>query len=180
MESLILARIASPARIGQDGGMVQIFLVPALFLFATAASAQSVAGTASVIDGDTIEIHGERIRLHGVDAVEGRQTCRLPEGKTWACGTDAAMALADRIGRRPVTCDQRDIDRYGRIVAVCRQGDTDLGAWMVAQGWAMAYRQYSTDYVGAEEAAHAAGRGLWASEFSPPWEWRKAQRSGGS
>jgi hypothetical protein len=32
---------------------------------------------------------------------------------------------------------------------------------MVAQGWALAYRQYSTSYVGQENAAHAAGLGIW-------------------
>jgi endonuclease YncB( thermonuclease family) len=51
----------------------------------------------------------------------------------------------------------RDTDRYGRIVAICRAGDEDLNAWLVAQGWALAYRQYLTVYVGQENAAHVAG-----------------------
>jgi endonuclease YncB( thermonuclease family) len=159
--------------------MIQMFIIPPFLLLASAASAQMITGTAAVIDGDTIEVHGERIRLYGVDAVEGRQSSRLPDGKTWLCGADAAMALADRIGRNPVTCNQRDIDRYGRIVAVCWQGNMDLGEWLVVQGWAMAYRQYSTSYVSAESAARTARRGLWASDFAPPWEWRKSRRSGG-
>ncbi len=63
-----------------------------------------VAGVASVIDGDTIEVHGQRIRFHGIDAPESRQLCRL-DGKPWQCGKDAANALAEKIGRRPVTCE---------------------------------------------------------------------------
>ncbi len=90
-------------------------LTIALCLFATPALAD-VAGVASVIDGDTIEVHGQRIRLHGIDAPESRQLCRL-NGKPWQCGKDAANALAEKIGRRPIVCEERDRDRYGRIVA---------------------------------------------------------------
>jgi endonuclease YncB( thermonuclease family) len=31
----------------------------------------------------------------------------------------------------------------------------------------------SMDYVAAEDAARAAGRGMWAGTFEPPWEWRR-------
>ena len=146
-------------------------------LVAGASAAQPLIGTASVIDGDTLEIQGVRIRLHGIDAIEGRQTCTLPSGKSWRCGRDASFALADRIGRAPVTCHPRDTDRYGRVVAVCEQSGEDLNAWMVEQGWALAYRCYSKAYVKQEARAAAAGRGIWASEFQAPWDWRKGGRS---
>ena len=35
----------------------------------------------------------------------------------------------------------------------------DVNAWMVEQGWAMAYRKYSTDYVSHEASAKAGRRG---------------------
>ncbi len=66
--------------------------------------------TASVIDGDTIEIHGQRIRFHGIDAPESRQTC-VAGGEEWRCGQEAALALAELIGRSPVTCRERNVDR---------------------------------------------------------------------
>jgi hypothetical protein len=47
-------------------------------------------------------------------------------------------ALANRIGRRQVSCTVRDIDRYGRFIAVCHQDSTDLNAWLVREGWAVA------------------------------------------
>ena len=139
------------------------------------ARAGGVIGQASVIDGDTIEIHGKRIRLFGIDAVESSQRCSR-NGKPWNCGKDAAFALADRIGRYTIDCQGKNRDRYGRLVAVCFKGSEELNRWMVAQGWAVAYRRYSVDYVAEEDAARAAGRGLWASTFDMPWEWRKRQR----
>jgi endonuclease YncB( thermonuclease family) len=76
------------------------------------------------------------------------------------------------IGRRTVSCDERDVDRYGRIVGRCLVGDLDINEWLVAQGLALAYRRYSLDYVAAEDQAREAGLGMWAGKFEPPWEWR--------
>ena len=49
-------------------------------------------------------------------------------------------------------------------------------AWLVKNGWALAYRRYSKAYVGQEQAAQAAGRGMWRGEFVMPWDWRKGVR----
>ena len=97
------------------------------------------------------------------------------QGERWRCGRDAAIALADLIGRAPIQCDPQDIDRYGRVVAVCYQGNLDIGAEMVRAGWAVAYRRYSRAYVRDEDAARLAGRGLWAGVFQMPWDWRRSQ-----
>ena len=140
------------------------------------ATAAPIVGVASVIDGDTIEIHGVRIRLHGVDAPESRQLCTRPTGERWRCGQQASLALSDQIGRSTVSCDPRDTDRYGRTVAVCSSRGVDLNGWLVTQGWAVAYRRYSRDYVRAEDQARAARRGVWSGQFDMPWEWRSARR----
>lgn len=134
-----------------------------------------VTGRAIVIDGDTVEVDGSRVRLHGVDAPESGQLCRA-DGLNWQCGQQAGHALADRIEGRVVLCEERDRDRYGRIVALCRVDGHDLGAWLVSRGWALAYRRYSTAYAGEEAAAKAARRGLWRGEFVPPWDWRRGER----
>jgi endonuclease YncB( thermonuclease family) len=132
-------------------------------------------GVASVTDGDTLVIHGKGIRLHGIDAPESGQFCEK-DGKQYRCGKQAALALSDKIGPAIVRCEQRDVDRYKRIVAVCRLGDVDLNAWMVGQGWAVAYRQYSRDYVDEESAARAAKAGIWAGRFIAPSRWRRGDR----
>ncbi|WP_341485625.1 thermonuclease family protein [Thioclava sp. GXIMD4215] len=151
-------------------------LILAILSFVSPAMAETISGTASVIDGDTVEIHGRRIRLNAMDAIESRQRCTLPDGKSWNCGRDASFALADKIGRSPLSCSVVDIDRYGRAVAICRLRGEDVGGWMVENGWAVAYRRYGTQYVAAEDRARKARRGIWASRFVMPWDWRRGVR----
>jgi endonuclease YncB( thermonuclease family) len=153
-------------------GRVAFLVVAILLCWPTQAYAADVIGRASVIDGDTIEIHGQRIRLFGIDAPEASQTCTIG-GRSYRCGQEAALALSEFIGQRPVACEQRDVDRYGRIVAVCRLGGEDLGAWMVSRGWALAYSRYSRDYFDEELTARANKRGIWRGTFVRPWLWRQ-------
>lgn len=138
--------------------------------------ANLVAGRSSVVDADTLEIHGTRIRLEGVDAPESSQRCGAA-GQEWACGQQAALALSDWIGDKPVSCRVNGSDRYQRKLARCTMDGQDMQAWLVSNGWAMAYRRYSTDYVAAEEVAQAAKLGLWRGEFVMPWDWRKGERA---
>lgn len=154
-------------------------LLAVLLLVAASGSAiasAEITGVATVVDGDTVEIHGQRIRLHGIDAPESAQLCLRPDGPQWRCGQQAALALADRIGWLFVVCRRTDTDRYGRVVAVCHQGSEDLNAWMVSEGWAVAYRRYSPDYIALEDEARKAGRNMWSSRFVMPWDWRGGAR----
>jgi endonuclease YncB( thermonuclease family) len=129
-----------------------------------------------VIDGDTLAAGAERLRIDGIDAPEMHQMCER-RGIQYACGQAARAAMARIIGNGPVTCDSIRADRYGRDVVRCAAADgRDIAAALVAQGWALAYRQYSMDYVPQEEAARAQGLGLWAGRFDAPWDWRHRQR----
>ena len=54
-------------------------------------------------------------------------------------------------------CERKGMERYGRVVALCRAfgrvfGE-DLGAWMVGLSWALASRADSTRYGAAKELA---------------------------
>lgn len=140
---------------------------------ATRPAFADIVGRATVIDGDTIEIRNQRIRLFAVDAPESSQLCRA-ENKPYRCGQRAALVLAEKIGERTVRCLERDIDRYQRVVAVCYLGSEDLDGWLVKEGWALAFRRYSLDYIAQEDEARAARRGIWRGEFEAPWEWRAA------
>ena len=129
-------------------------------------------GTVTVIDGDTLDIDGQRIRLFGIDAPESKQIC-ADRPYRWRCGDHATQALTNLIANRTVTCRGRGQDEYGRIIGVCRAGTLDINAWMVSQGLALAY---ASDYIGQEQTAKAAGRGLWKGDFVTPWDWRKGKR----
>ena len=85
------------------------------------------------------------------------------------------MALAELTGRAPIQCEPQDVDRHGRLVAVCYKGDLDLASHMVRDGWAVACWRYSRAYVRDEDAARRDGRGLWAGVFQMPWDWRRSQ-----
>ena len=133
---------------------------------------ERIVGTAKVLEGDIIEISGTRIRLFGIDAPENGQTCTIKR-KPFRCDRTATSALADKIGTRIVECEPKDLDIYSRIVSVCFVEGEDINAWMVARGWALAYRQYSHDYVSQEERASKAKLGMWQGEFEVPWDWRQ-------
>ena len=74
-----------------------------------------LSAQARVIHGDTIEVDRARIRFQGIDAPESAQSC-LAGGKHWPCGQLATIVLANRSSERTVPCDERDRDRYGRIL----------------------------------------------------------------
>ena len=65
------------------------------------------------------------------------------------------------------------MDRYRRVVAVCRAGPINLNAWMVENGWAVAYIRFSKNYVKDERNAKAPLKGIWRGQCIMPWDWRK-------
>src|SRR5215469_15221586 len=152
-----------------------------LLLSSNAAWADNFVGQASIIDGDTLEIHGTRIRLWGVDAPESSQLCRGEDSLQYRCGAKAANDLDTYIDRRPVNCVPLNLDQYGRTVATCSVSGTDLGEWLVRNGLALDWPQYSRGrYAAAERDADRSGRGMWAGSYVEPWLFRKCLRAGGS
>ncbi|WP_354201005.1 thermonuclease family protein [Bradyrhizobium sp. JR4.1] len=137
-------------------------------------------GQASVIDGDTLEIHGTRIRLWGIDAPESSQLCRGGDSLPYRCGAKAANELDRFIAGRPVDCEPVSTDRYGRRVAACSVSGVDLAEWLVREGLAFDWPQYSKGkYDRVQREADRAGRGVWAGSYVVPWLYRACTRQGG-
>jgi endonuclease YncB( thermonuclease family) len=101
--------------------MRQLAIALVLLLTTSAASADTIAGHASVIDGDTIDIRDERIRILDVDAPESAQFCfrrtESLDAGAWPCGRQAALALSNWIGEQIVTCETASKDRNGKRTA---------------------------------------------------------------
>lgn len=147
------------------------------FLASVASAGDLITGHARVVDGDTLAIGDERIRLYGIDAPEKGQDCTNAKGQRYLCGPVASRELVRKIAGRPVECDAKSVDRYRRIIAICRNfaGD-DVGQWMVQSGNAVAYSKYSAIYAHDEQSARDAKRGLWSGSFVLPSDWRKGKR----
>lgn len=153
-----------------------IFLFFLIFINHEASATEGLVGRVSVVDGDTLEMHGNRIRLHGIDAPESGQSCTDEENKTYRCGQLSANRMASYVSGKAVYCEILDKDRYGRLIAACSVNDVDVNQLLVTEGWALAYRQYSKDYVSAEENAKKLGLGMWRGKFVEPWKWRRGER----
>ena len=80
---------------------------------------------------------------------------------------------------RAVSCQSHDLDRYGRTVAACLVGDVDIGDWLVRNGFALDWPQYSKGRYGdAQRDAEHGGRGIWAGSYVEPWVYRACIRAG--
>lgn len=134
-----------------------------------------VSGPAFAVDGDTLAMGPVRVRLFGIDAPEAGQTCRMA-GRPYPCGQRSAAETASLIANRVVTCHPMDLDRFRRVVAKCFRDDgMDIGSELVARGWALAFRQFSSEYVAVEDTARFQQRGMWAGEFEAPWAFRSSR-----
>ena len=136
-------------------------------------AAAPISGAGHAIDGDSLRVGDTEVRLYGVDAPEFTQSCQR-DGRAWSCGSDAAHQLSKLVDGKHVSCSSMGADTFGRTLARCRVGEIDLNRTVVASGFALAYRRYSTDYVSAEESAKLARRGIWAGTFELPSEVRHA------
>lgn len=134
----------------------------------------TLEGRVKLVDGDSFFLDGREVRLKGIDAPEGRQTCRR-DGREWACGNAARDELRRIIGGSAVSCSVVDVDQHDRVLAYCKAGERTLNREMVATGMAVSYG----DYIKEEMASRVARRGLWGSEFEKPRDWRRRNGIGG-
>ena len=154
--------------------MKLLVLVLVVFLHLnTKIIASEISGFAVVTDGDTIKILNNKIRLHGIDAPEKKQNC-TKNAKEYNCGIVATEALINKISKNVVKClIQKNKDRYNRFIGVCFVDQENLNKWMVKNGYAVAYRRYSKNYILDEDSAKKNKLGLWSGVFLNPEKWRK-------
>ena len=142
---------------------------------------KKISGIAKVADGDTIRINGKKIRFFGIDAPEMKQQCQktwlsisfISFSKDYPCGKISADKLKYKINNKFIICKWTDKDKYNRFIAECFKNKININAWMVRNGYAVAYRKYSKKFISAENIAKKNNSGIWEGKFQMPWDWRK-------
>ncbi|CAO6128424.1 COG1525 Micrococcal nuclease (thermonuclease) homologs [Candidatus Pelagibacterales bacterium] len=129
-----------------------------------------------VIDGDTIHIGKLKYRFFGIDAPEIKQICEKDNIKI-QCGVIAKSVLQNKIADKIPKCIVKDKDRYQRLVAECFIGKESLSRFMVREGYAVAYSQYSKNFIEDEKYAKENKLGIWSMNFQMPSEYRKSLRN---
>jgi len=104
---------------------------------------------------------GYRIAIAGTESVDATQTCSF-DGEQWPCGVRARTAVRLWLRGRALSCIIPPESDRQLLVAGCRLGKQDVGAWLVSNGWARAVA--GGPYVLAEEQARKAKLGI----FGPP------------
>ena len=154
------------------------------FLITQILNGAEIYGTPRIIDGDTVHINGKKIRLEGIDAPEIKQKCKKPLlqissligfqlSKSYPCGFTSTKKLINKIGTSRIKCISSSKDKYKRYLATCYKKNINLNKWMVRNGYAVAYKRYSKDYMIDEEYARENKLGLWEGSFMMPENWRK-------
>lgn len=136
-----------------------------LALSALGADAGPVSGLAEVRDDGSLEIRGHVYVLWGVHVPRTRSDC-LAHRRPRRCGEYAALALEQLI-EGFVRCEPVFVLDHAATVARCVTGygyfepGTDLAAYLLNRGWAVANADAPADYRLREAVARKHGLGIW-------------------
>jgi len=158
-----------------------ILLFILIFVPDISSAGDTISGkVVAVADGDTITILTSdkkqvQIRFAGIDTPEKKQ----------AYGQKAKDFTASKVAGKIVNIDIETTDKYGRTVGYAFADGSlrSVNEQIVASGFGWVYRKYCleafcSDWLRMEEKARESKIGLWAdNDPTPPWEWRKAQRT---
>ena len=118
-------------------------------------------------DAATFKVDRLTIRVSGVSPPAADQTCRMANGEDWPCGQTALLSLRLFLGGRAVECYFPRPEGVEEIVAPCRVGKTDLGQWLLGEGWATPDSNATSAYRDAARQAECTGKGLWRHAARP-------------
>lgn len=152
-----------------------LFLLLPLFQCAPASNNEAIGQVVSVADGDTFTLlmkgnQQVKVRLYGIDCPERSQDF----------GTAARQKLRELTTGHTIRIEEKDKDRYGRIVAIAyTNNDLSINEEMLRSGFAWHYTQYDKNeaWSALEREARRQKKGLWVQRnATPPWHFRKAKR----
>jgi len=112
---------------------------------------------------DAATFHANRvtIRVSGVDPVPLDRVCRRASGEEWPCGRTALHSLRMFLRGRPIECYLPPLGQAVEAIAPCRVGQTDLGTWLLSQGWGTPNDYATEEYREAALEGRCERLGMW-------------------
>ena len=159
-------------------GNMRLLTVAAIALLVLATpSAADMRSYAIVQDDASLVIQNRVVRLFGIYIPDHGQFCDTQLRPAF-CGYRAATALNSKI-QGFVTCEEMGFYEDGSISAICwtkrssfSEG-TDLGAYLIRQGLALAGPDAPFEYRALERIAENRGIGVWGFQVDQfrrfPW-----------
>ena len=154
--------------------IIKIFVAVVLIHISFLSTAYGWHGyVVKVLDGDSLRVKKGNaiieVRLYGIDCPEWGQDY----------GNKAKQYLKRKINKKTVTVEPKDIDRYGRTVALVSSSERLMNRELVREGLAWVYPKYCreqplcSELKKLQQKAKAGRRGLWR-EKNPvsPWYWK--------
>ncbi|GAA4664978.1 hypothetical protein [Bartonella pachyuromydis] len=115
------------------------------------------------------------IHLYGVDTCAPRQKAKLND-QEWPCGVVTTAWLVTKTLGRSLSCKQA-LMHNGIAYAQCFIDGVDLAEEGLAEGMFVLSKESENpvpvQYRSAEETARNNKIGLWSSEFTEPFRWRR-------
>jgi len=126
-----------------------------------------------VLDGDSLRVRREKqiieVRLYGIDCPEWSQDY----------GNKAKKSLKKKVYRKNVSVEPKDVDRYGRVVALVSGAVGLVNRELVREGLAWMYPRYCQDQPLCSELEYLQNKatarklGLWRAKHPvSPWVWK--------
>ena len=171
---------------------MKIFLLSLIIIFKTstfAVASESIVGAAEAISGDTIRIDNEYIKLANTIALPTDAICKDSLYGNFRCGVVSREKLASFLEEEIVDCIVYRWNDDGKKVADCKvvSSGNQLGNLMVLSGWSLVRwfdrdqrlkpmvcsmpecQNVSPKLFELEAEAIKNNRGLWNTQFDPPW-----------
>ena len=148
--------------------LYRLLLCPVIalpLLSATPAHAWEISSYAFINDDGSLRIKRKTIHLYGIHIPQTGNHCRTNISPP-VCGSRAAIALEFKI-QSFVRCEITEENADGSLVGWCRVNasklneGTDLSAYLLERGWAVALPDAPVEYQALEKIAYRRGFGMW-------------------
>ena len=118
-------------------------------------------------DAATFQVDKRTIHIAGVEPPPVAAVCPTAQDK-WPCGETALYSLRMFLHGRAIECYFPNAEGATDITAPCRVGTSDIGLWLLSQGWARPSDLATSQYQQAATDAVCAQRGIWRGQPPDP------------